>query len=251
MIRVGEHEAARISFVLAGHPSSVTAFILSSELREGTSYRFFKWRDANVGYHVAIWDGTFDGSRNQPPLAATYRLRVMASDAHGGREEVFDQIRVENPGAVTVMPRTYSGVGLSKLMFNGSRAVLVDDRGNQISMRAVSGLKPNNPHNREGRDFTRREFQSLKGRGPLPEGTYSVLANEVQHPELKGNRLLYPSGQSANAWGPIRAPLSPRQVGNRSGFFLHLDVTDDGTAGFQFGQSFPTLEWLTTGRSFE
>jgi ribose transport system permease protein len=26
--------------------------------------------------------------------------------------------------------------------------------------------------------------------------------------------------------------------------------TDDGTAGFQFGQSFPTLEWLTTGRSF-
>jgi ribose transport system permease protein len=26
--------------------------------------------------------------------------------------------------------------------------------------------------------------------------------------------------------------------------------TDDGTAGFEFGQSFPTLEWLTTGRSF-
>jgi ribose transport system permease protein len=26
--------------------------------------------------------------------------------------------------------------------------------------------------------------------------------------------------------------------------------TDDGTAGFAFGQNFPTLEWLTTGRSF-
>jgi ribose transport system permease protein len=26
--------------------------------------------------------------------------------------------------------------------------------------------------------------------------------------------------------------------------------TDDGTAGFEFGQSFPTLEWVTTGRSF-
>jgi ribose transport system permease protein len=26
--------------------------------------------------------------------------------------------------------------------------------------------------------------------------------------------------------------------------------TDDGTAGFEFGQSFPTLEYLTTGRSF-
>src|SRR6202035_4730602 len=26
--------------------------------------------------------------------------------------------------------------------------------------------------------------------------------------------------------------------------------TNDGTAGFAFGQSFPTLEWLTTGRSF-
>jgi ribose transport system permease protein len=26
--------------------------------------------------------------------------------------------------------------------------------------------------------------------------------------------------------------------------------TNDGTAGFEFGQSFPTLEWLTAGRSF-
>jgi ribose transport system permease protein len=26
--------------------------------------------------------------------------------------------------------------------------------------------------------------------------------------------------------------------------------TNDGTAGFEFGQSFPALEWLTTGRSF-
>ncbi len=26
--------------------------------------------------------------------------------------------------------------------------------------------------------------------------------------------------------------------------------TDDGTAGFQFGENYPTLEWLTTGRSF-
>ena len=26
--------------------------------------------------------------------------------------------------------------------------------------------------------------------------------------------------------------------------------TNDGTAGFEFGQSFPTLEWVTTGRSF-
>jgi ribose transport system permease protein len=26
--------------------------------------------------------------------------------------------------------------------------------------------------------------------------------------------------------------------------------TEDGTAGFEFGQSFPALQWLTTGRSF-
>src|SRR5690348_15827720 len=26
--------------------------------------------------------------------------------------------------------------------------------------------------------------------------------------------------------------------------------TEDGTAGFEFGQSFPSLEWVTTGRSF-
>src|SRR5262245_27076694 len=27
--------------------------------------------------------------------------------------------------------------------------------------------------------------------------------------------------------------------------------TDDGTAGFEFGMNFPTLEWLTTGRAFD
>jgi ribose transport system permease protein len=26
--------------------------------------------------------------------------------------------------------------------------------------------------------------------------------------------------------------------------------TDDGTAGFEFGQSFPALEWITTGRTY-
>jgi hypothetical protein len=231
VIRVGEREAARISFFLSGRPRSVTAFVLSSEMQEGTSFRFFKWREGKPGYHVAIWDGTFDGSRNRPPLPATYRIRVMVSGDRGESEQVFDQVRVENAGGVTVMPRTYSGVALSKLTFNGSRAVLTDGLGNQISMRAVSGLKPNNPHNPDRRDYTKPRYQFLKDRGPLPAGTYWVVANEVQHPELKRGRLVYPTGGTAHGWGPIRLPLYPRKVRNRSGFFLHLDVTDDGTAG--------------------
>jgi len=50
----------------------------------------------------------------------------------------------------------------------------------------------------------------------------------------RGGRLRYPSGGGARAWGPFRAELRPANravVCDRSGFFFHLDVTDDGTAG--------------------
>ena len=48
-----------------------------------------------------------------------------------------------------------------------------------------------------------------------------------------------------------RAKLQPFVV-TLCGLLIYRGVaryyTDDGTAGFEFGQSFPTLEWLTTGR---
>jgi ribose transport system permease protein len=51
----------------------------------------------------------------------------------------------------------------------------------------------------------------------------------------------------------IRMRLQPFVV-TLCGLLLYRGIaryyTNDGTAGFEFGQSFPTLEWLTTGRSF-
>ncbi len=231
VIRVGEHEAAGISFVLTSKAESAQTFVLSSEGQEGTSYRFFNLQTPVPGYHVAVWDGTFDGSRNRPPQPGTYRVHLMLSGKGGRREHVIEQVRVENPGGATVLPRTASGLALVSLTFDGSRATLTDSGGNRISMRAVSGLKPNNRRNPDGRDYTKPQHQHLKDRGPIPVGVYSIRQNAVQHPRLVGNRLLYPSGQSATGWGPIRAPLIPMTVSDRSGFFLHLDVTDDGTAG--------------------
>jgi len=124
-----------------------------------------------------------------------------------------------------------SGIRLPELTFDGSHAVLMDGENHAITMRAVSGMRANNPHNKEHRDYTRPASQWKKNRGPLPEGDYEILKHTVQHPELRGPRLRFPSAGTEHAKGPMRAPLSPRKVGNRSEFFLHLDVTDDGTAG--------------------
>jgi hypothetical protein len=86
VVRVGEHESARISFVVKGTPKSVGAFILSDPDRDGTSYRFFNM-DAMPGYHQAIWDGTFEGSRNRAPRPGVYRIEisVLAEDGKSER----------------------------------------------------------------------------------------------------------------------------------------------------------------------
>lgn len=230
VIRVGEHEASRISFEIRGKPASVAAIILSKEEGEGTAWRQFLM-EAKNGHHDATWDGTFEGARNQPPQTGTYRIRVMVTDAHGRQDQVWEQIRVENPANETVLPRTGSGLRLTELTFDGSQAVLKDEGGHSITMHAISGMRANNPHNSEHKDWTGPQHQWVKDRGPLPEGDYSIMRHAVQHPELRGKRLRYPSGGTAHAWGPIRAPLSPGHVGNRDQFFLHLDVTADGTAG--------------------
>jgi L,D-peptidoglycan transpeptidase YkuD (ErfK/YbiS/YcfS/YnhG family) len=59
----------------------------------------------------------------------------------------------------------------------------------------------------------------------------------VQFPDVRKGKLRFSTGGTVENWGPIRAPLYPTSVTNpttgksRSGFFLHLDVKKDGTAG--------------------
>jgi hypothetical protein len=68
VIRVGEGEAARISFVVKGTPQSISAFIFEDPNREGTAFRIFNMAPT-AGYHQVIWDGTFEGIGNRPPKA--------------------------------------------------------------------------------------------------------------------------------------------------------------------------------------
>jgi hypothetical protein len=231
VLRVGHDEAARISFTLGKDARSVSAYILSDPESESTSYRFFNI-SPTPGYHHAIWDGTFQGSANRPPATGTYRVMISAQDATGRQEQVFDQIRVENPDEETVLPRNASGLDVTSLTFDGSALTLVDAGGNTIRAAAVSGLRPNNPRNTEKKDYTLPEHQWVKNRGPIPAGAYEVHPNDVQQPQTaRGGALRFPTGGTASAWGPIRVPIHPGKVGNRSEFFIHLDVTDDGTAG--------------------
>jgi hypothetical protein len=243
VIRIHEGEATRISFVLRRPVRTLNVAIwqyeASSEERPG-GWHFPTWTNPLPGYQDTFWDGTWQGMRNRPPTAGTYRVRVEATDHQGYTERVFDQIRVENPRRVTVLPRNGSGYDLAALRFDGAHAVLTDTGGNAIRMRAVSGLRRSNPLSR-GRDWTAPRFQWRRGLGPLPERSYQIARNGVQQPALlRAGRgapaLRYPTGGTAARWGPRRAPLSPNRVVGPDGqvrteFFLHLDVTNDGTAG--------------------
>ncbi|MET0684627.1 MAG: hypothetical protein ABW060_04885 [Solirubrobacteraceae bacterium] len=230
VVKVSEHESARISFVLKDDAKSVSAFILSDPDREGTSYRFFNI-DATAGYHQVIWDGTFEGTRNRPPRPGTYRIEIGVLGADGKSETVVEQIRVENPDDETMLPRVGSGLAVSTLTFDGSTLILTDDGGNTIEVPATSGLKPNNPKNKEKEDYTTAEHQWAKGKGPIPAGSYMLKPSQYQLPNAGAKGVKYPSGGTAAKWGPMRIQILPNRVKNRSEFFLHMDVSNDGTAG--------------------
>jgi hypothetical protein len=94
---------------------------------------------------------------------------------------------------------------------------------------AVSGLRANNPHNRDHRDHTGPASQSTPEVGPLPEGSYFVNPGEVQR-----------MGFNTGVWGPVRVPIHETvmtelarrwHTSRTGGFFVHEDVGRDGTAG--------------------
>jgi hypothetical protein len=265
VIRVDEHEAARITFdVFADNIASVSCMIVKYEFSsERPDYRNFPFR-ANPGHKVALWDGTFEGSRNQPAEPGTYRVRISVTDDAGNHEEVWEQIRVENPHGNTVLPRTASGLSLSKLEFNGKEAVLTDSGGKQIKAKAVSGLRANNPHNNpEHKDYTDGKYQCEPFKGPIPKGKYFIDGNSAQQPELVKDRMKYPTGSRETGWGPFRVPLRPADaaaVCGRSEFFFHLDVKDDGTAGCigiasseegKFNQMYSLINRIPKGSTLE
>lgn len=241
-IRVHEGETSRISFILRVRAITINWYIVESEgageLTGRMGIRQFLTRNNDPGYKYAYWDGTFPGSRNRPPETRTYRVRLTVTDMRGRSEGVADQIRVENPQNRVVHPRHGSSYALASLVFNGSQVILSDDHGNQIAARAVSGLKPNHRRNPRHVDYTNPRYQWRPSRGPIPEGRYTITPGQVQQPRLEGRQLRYAPARGATAavWGVGRITLMPYSRANsagvvRSGFYFHVDVGNDGTAG--------------------
>jgi hypothetical protein len=241
VIRVHEGEAARIGFTLRRPVRrlgvEIWQYLDSSEERQG-GWHFATWKDPpRDRYQDTFWDATWEGMRNRPPDTGTYRVTMEASD-DVGTERVYGYVRVENPQRRTVLPRNGSGLDLVSLEFDGTSAVLTDSGNNAISMRATSGWRSNNPHS-GGRDRTHPRHQWHRG-GPVPEGRYHIARSGVQQPAVitvKGRAMLgYPTGGLVGTWGYRRAPLVPNKVIGpqkqmRDGFFFHLDIGNDGTAG--------------------
>ncbi len=132
---------------------------------------------------------------------------MSVADRDGNHEDRVEQIIVKNDTASTVLPRTESGLKLSSLRFDGHRAVLRDSGGNEISAQAVSGLRANNAHNIEHKDFTGPSHQDDGNRGPIPAGKYHIVGGAAQMPEIVKGKLKYPSGSTPFGWGPFRVPL--------------------------------------------
>ncbi len=243
-IRVNAGEAARISFILRRRARSISWGILewegSSEYGRGVGrggYRFFRTSNNDPGFKYAYWNGTWSRSRSSPPETGTYRVFLWVRTDDGRRVSVYEHIRVENPDSEVVHPRHASGYNLERLTFDGSRVVLRDSNGNTIEARAISGLRPRHRRNPDGRNYTLRRHQWARDRGPIPNGRYTIHRRTVQHPQLRRGALRYSTGGTASAWGIGRIPLrpysrvSPDGSVTRTGFYLHLDTRDDGTAG--------------------
>jgi hypothetical protein len=241
-IRVHEGETARISFILKKKAKSIDWKILeaegSGEVGGRMGIQQFHTKTNDPGYKNAYWNGIFAPGGKLPPETRTYRVRLTVIDESGKREEVWDQIRVENPENRVVHPRHDSGYALKSIVFNGKQVILSDDHGNQIVARAVSGLMPKNKDNPKHIDYTQPGYQWEPNKGPIPEGNYTVDSSQVQQPEMQGGQLSYGTGRSETAqiWGIGRIALKPNSRTSpegviRSGFFIHIDVNNDGTAG--------------------
>lgn len=243
-IRISKGESTRISFNLNRRARSIAWGILewegSSEYGRGVGrggYRFFNTKTLEPGFKYAYWNGTWAKSRNRPPETGTYRVFLSVTAKDGTEAQTFEHIRIENTENEVVHPRHASSYPLTKLVFDGKKVILYDSEGNSIQARAISGLKPNHSKNQRRRNYTLKKYQWSKDKGPIPEGTYTIHKSTVQHPQRRGGSLKYGTGGTARAWGIGRIPLRPYSrtspSGNvvRTGFYLHLDVGNDGTAG--------------------
>jgi hypothetical protein len=124
-------------------------------------------------------------------------------------------------------PRGPVPAPVSQMRFNG-RSLTLEYGTARESFTAISGKRANNPENEDRRDHTGPDSQNLAGVGPIPEGTYHVYPSMIER------------GYKPSVWGPVRVKIfesTLTKLGRHlwtkrtGGFFVHLDVKHDGTAG--------------------
>ena len=107
------------------------------------------------------------------------------------------------------------------LTFNGNELNWLQEDGGKQIWEARSGELDENGNTQAGLQWT-------ENKGPIPEGSYTILPSTMQSWEklsmmdklksfFKGGT--WPGGTSS--WGEYRVPIWPSQKGNRGGWFIH------------------------------
>ncbi len=153
--------------------------------------------------------------------------RVNGVDYEGGRNRVMDVLK-EVLGVKTAHATNYfAPIGglLSKrdsnceAEFDGENLNLYKDGKLLSSMKAMSGLP----------EYQKKEYQSLEGAGPIPDGTYYINKNLVDKygvrdwlKDMFTSETNWSGGE--DAWGNIRYWLDPdpkTDTMDRDGFSIH------------------------------
>jgi hypothetical protein len=142
---------------------------------------------------------------------------------------------------------------LIRLSFNGKYLKVISGMNNmQASYPSVSGLKSSNPYIKKlitkygrsdlkfGTDYTNPKYQNISKAGPIPEGKYYLKLRPGMYFERSGGGWgvggwsIYPVNTINRNMGFFEQKLEKFEIDLpwvRSGFFLHHDGGNDGTAG--------------------
>lgn len=141
--------------------------------------------------------------------------------------------------------------GRPYLLFDGKHLHWKTENGTSaFSMPAVSGLMPNNPQIdrlikagrkdvQKGVDYTDPKYQDIPGAGPIPEGSFALpLRPGMPFDKTEEDGAGWGVGawrlESTTRTDTVLRWIDARVIdlpGVRSGFFLHEDGGDNGTAG--------------------
>ena len=170
------------------------------------------------------------------------KIEEMARQECNAKGGVFNETTM-----TCEMPKNY-------LAFDGKNVSWMRDGKNIKGWKAMSGKS----------DYQSAEYQNIKGKGPLPEGIYSVPQREYQNlyegnnweDTKRTNSLLHFKSKwpgSSNSWGRNRVwlkPSSQNNMYNRNKFSIHggKNYGSSGCVDLSDGMNDFTKDYLKYGK---